>query len=100
MYYDCPTNSAVFEFRFEEKLMPTLSPGDVVILDNASFRRKGVLREIASRHGVMFLFLPPYSPEYNPIEKLWANMKRRLKKNMRNYDSFEDAPEDAINAYS
>ena len=100
MYYDCPTNSAVFEFWFEEKLMPALSPGDVVIMDNAQFHRKGALRKIALRHHVLVLFLPPYSPDYNPIEKLWANMKRWLKKNMRNYDSFEDALEDAIDAYS
>jgi len=100
MYYDCSTNSAVFEFWFEDKLMPELSPGDVVIMDNAQFHRKGALREIALRHGVMVLFLPPYSPEYNPIEHLWANIKRWLKKNMRNYDSFEDALEAALDVYS
>ena len=100
MYYDGSTNSAVFEFWFEEKLMPALSPGDVVIMDNAQFHRKGVLREIASRRKAMVLFLPPYSPDYNPIEKLWANMKRWLRKNMRYYDSFEDALEDAIDKYS
>ena len=98
MYYDCPTNSAFFEFWFEEKLMPELSPGDIVIMDNAQFHRKGVLREIASSHHV--LVLPPYSPDYNPIEKLWANMKRWLRKNMRYYDSFEDALEAAIDEYS
>ena len=100
MYYDCSTNSAVFEFWFEDKLMPELSPGDVVIMDNAQFHRKGVLREIALRHHVLVLFLPPYSPDYNPIEKLWANMKRWLRKNMRCYDSFEDALEAAIDKYS
>ena len=100
MYYDCPTNSAVFEFWFEEKLMPALSPGDVVIMDNAQFHRKGILRKIAKRHRVLILFLPPYSPDYNPIEKLWANMKRWLRKNMRYYDSFEDALEAAIDVYS
>ena len=100
MYYDWSTNSAVFEFWFEEKLMPELSPGDVVIMDNAQFHRKGVLREIASRRHVLVLFLPPYSPDYNPIEKLWANMKRWLRKNMRYYDSFEDALEAAIDKYS
>ena len=100
MYYDGSTNSAVFEFWFEDKLMPELSPGTVVIMDNAQFHRKVELRKIASRYGVLVLFLPPYSPDYNPIEKLWANMKRWLKKNMRNYDSFEDALEAAIDAYS
>ena len=73
---------------------------DVVIMDNASFHRKGALREIAKRHRISVLFLPPYSPDYNPIEKLWANMKRWLRKNMRNYDSFEDALEAAIDVYS
>ena len=100
MYYDCSTNSAVFEYWFEEKLLPALSPGDVVIMDNASFHRKGALREIAKRHRISVLFLPPYSPDYNPIEKLWANMKRWLRKNMRHYDSFEDALEAAIDEYS
>ena len=100
MYYDGSTNSAVVEFWFEEKLMPELSPGDVVVMDNAQFHRKGILRQIALRHGVMVLFLPPYSPEYNPIEHLWANIKRWLKKNMRNYDSFEDALEAALDVYS
>ena len=47
----------------------------------------------------MVLFLPPYSPEYNPIEKLWANIKSWLKKNMRNYDFFEDALEAALDTY-
>ena len=92
MRYDRPTNSAVFEFRFEDKLMPELSPGDVVIMDNAQFHRKRALREIASRRRVPVLFLPPYSPDYNPIEKPRANMKRRLRKNMRHYDSLSAFP--------
>ena len=100
MYYERSTDSAVFEVWFEGRLMPALSPGDVVIMDNAQFHRKGELRKIASRYHILVLFLPPYSPDYNPIEKLWANMKRWLKKNMRNYDSFEDALEDAIEVYS
>ena len=100
MYYERSTDSAVFEVWFEGRLMPALSPGDVVIMDNAQFHRKGELRKIASRYHILVLFLPPYSPDYNPIEKLWANMKRWLKKNMRYYDSFENALEDAIDVYS
>ena len=100
MYYERSTDSAVFEVWFEGRLMPLLSPGDVVIMDNAQFHRKGELRKIASRHHVLVLFLPPYSPDYNPIEKMWANIKRWLKKNMRFYNSFEDALEAAIDKYS
>ncbi len=100
MYYERSTDSAVFEVWFEKRLMLCLKPGTVVIMDNAQFHRKEELRKIASRYHVMVLFLPPYSPDYNPIEKLWANMKRWLRKNMRYYDSFEDALEAAIDAYS
>ena len=100
MYYERSTDSAVFEVWFEGRLMPLLSPGDVVIMDNAQFHRKGELRKIASRYHVLVLFLPPYSPDYNPIEKMWANIKRWLRKNMRRYNSFEDALEAAIDKYS
>ena len=74
--------------------------GFIHVADNAPFHRKEKLRKIALSHNVMILFLPPYSPDYNPIEKLWANMKRWLRKNMRCYDSFEDALEAAIDKYS
>ena len=99
MYYKWNTDAGIVEFWFEERLMPLLPPGSVVIMDNASFHRKGILRQIASHYHVMVLFLPPYSPEYNPIEKLWANIKSWLKKNMRNYDFFEDALEAALDTY-
>lgn len=100
MYYGQSTDAAVFEVWFEQRLMPRLSPGTVVILDSASFHRNGELRKIASYHHIMVLFLLPYSPDLNPIEKLWANMKRWLRKNMRYYDSFEDALEAAIEVSS
>ena len=52
-----------------------------VIMDNASFHRKGALEKIIgkSRRRIRLMFLPPYSPDLNPIEKSWANLKRRLR---------------------
>ena len=100
MYYNESTDSAVFEVWFERRFMPLLSPGHVVIMDNASFHRKAELRKIAARYQVRLLFLPPYSPDLNPIEKTWANIKRWLKSHMREYDSFEDALEAALDFYS
>jgi len=59
-------------------------------MDNAKFHRKRELRKLA-RGKVRLLFLPPYSPDYNPIEKTWANMKRFLKNNMNLYQSVDSA---------
>ena len=94
--YQQNTDAETFETWFEDQLLPRLSPGHVVIMDNASFHRKTELNGIAAAHQIRVLFLPPYSPEYNPIEKLWANIKRWLRKNMRNYSSFDDALRAAI----
>jgi transposase len=55
-------------------------------MDNAKYHRKQELRRIA-RGKVRLLFLPPYSPDYNPIEKTWADMKRFLKNNMKGFQS-------------
>ncbi len=62
-------------------------------MDNATFHRKARLYEIASRYGVAVLFLPPYSPDFNPIEKSWANLKRWLKDNLIRFPSLEIAVE-------
>ena len=53
-------------------------------MDNARFHRKEKLQKIA-RGKVRLLFLPPYSPDYNPIEKSWANMKRFVRNNLKEY---------------
>ena len=47
-------------------------------MDNAAFHRKKKLQNLARRHGLRLLFLPAYSPDFNPIEKSWANMKRYI----------------------
>ena len=67
-----------FEAWFENHLLPELSEGDVIILDNASFHRKKRLYEIAGLHNVKIIFLPPYSPELNPIEHFWHWLKKTV----------------------
>lgn len=66
--YEHPTTAAFFEDWFEFELIPVLPENALVILDNASFHRKGRLYGIAARYGIGLLFLPPYSPDFNPIE--------------------------------
>ena len=59
-------------------MVKSVPRGYTIIMDNASFHRKKKLRNLARRHGLKLLFLPAYSPDYNPIEKTWANLKRAL----------------------
>ena len=77
--YEHSTKADFFEDWFEWQLLAEMPDNSIIILDNASFHRKQVLRDIAARYGVLVLFLPPYSPELNPIERSWANFKQWLK---------------------
>ena len=65
--YKGTTTSEFFEKWFKTQLLPELSEGSVIVMDNATFHRKNRLNEIAVEHKVKIIFLPPYSPELNPI---------------------------------
>ena len=68
MQYDGTMDSAFFESWFETRLLPALPRDSVIVVDNASFHRKSKLPGLAEGAGYRVLFLPPYSPELNPIE--------------------------------
>ena len=89
--YKTSTTSPLFEKWFKEKLCPELESGDFVILDNATFHSKKKLPEIAKEFGIEIIFLPAYSPDKNPIEQVWANLKRWLRKNSTNYKTIQNA---------
>jgi hypothetical protein len=89
--YKEPTTGMFFECWFEEFLLAEVREGKTIIMDNASFHRKKALKEIAIKHGVKIVFLPPYSPDYNPIEKVWANMKRALPDTIQFYKNIDTA---------
>jgi hypothetical protein len=67
-----------FENWFKTKLVKSVPKGYTIIMDNAAFHRKKKLKSLARRHGLKLLFLPAYSPDLNPIEKTWANLKNAL----------------------
>ncbi len=74
------TTRGVFEAYLERALVPTLSPGRVVVMDNLSAHKGGRVREIIEGRGCELMYLPPYSPDYNPIEEAFAKLKGLLRR--------------------
>ena len=77
---DGPMNGNTFLAYVEQILAPSLSPGDVVILDNLSAHKVAGVRQAIEATGARLLYLPPYSPDFNPIEQLFAKLKALLRK--------------------
>ena len=77
---DAPINRAIFEAYVETQLAPTLNPGDVVILDNLAAHKSEKAKAILKERGAWFLFLPPYSPDLNPIEMALSKTKAHLRR--------------------
>ncbi len=75
-----PTTGAVFEAYVEQALAPSLSPGRVVVMDNLSAHKGAMVRELIEARGCELLYLPPYSPDLNPIEQAFAKVKGLLRR--------------------
>ena len=91
MIYDGTTDAALFEHWFEYALLKEIPEGSYCIMDNAAFHRKSKLHELAQSAGYTVIFLPPYSPDLNKIEKYWAWLKSRLRKILPEHDDFMEA---------
>jgi transposase len=77
---DGPINGEWFTAWVEQALIPTLSPGDVVVLDNLGSHKGKAARAAIRKAGAHLIFLPPYSPDLNPIEQVFSKLKTLLKK--------------------
>jgi transposase len=76
---DGAINADVFEAFVKQVLVPQLRPGDVVILDNLSSHKRAGIRKLIENAGATLLFLPPYSPDLNPIEMIFSKIKQLLR---------------------
>ena len=80
MVLDGPMNAECFLAYVEQVLVPTLSPGDIVIMDNLSSHKGTAIRKAIEAAGAELRYLPPYSPDLNPIEHAFAKLKAHLRK--------------------
>ena len=86
-------NRVVFETWLETCLLPVLNPGQVVVLDNATFHKGGRIAQLIEQAGCQLLYLPPYSPDFNKIERCWSWLKSRIRKQLAQFDCLRDAME-------
>ena len=80
MVLDGPINAAAFQAYVDQVLVPELNPGDIVILDNLGSHKGAAVRAAIEAAGAKLLYLPPYSPDFNPIENAFAKLKALLRK--------------------
>jgi len=78
--FDGPINRVAFETYVEKVLVPELVPGDIVVMDNLSSHKGPAVRAMIEAAGASLLYLPPYSPDFNPIEQAFSKLKAHLRK--------------------
>lgn len=76
---DCPMDGEIFSIYVQRVLIPTLQPGDVVVMDNLPAHKRPQIRHLIEAAGARLLYLPPYSPDFNPIEMIWSKVKALLR---------------------
>jgi transposase len=100
MVLDGPMNGTAFRAYVEQVLVPTLAPGDIVVMDNLPAHKAEGIRSAIEAAGCDLLFLPPYSPDFNPIEKAFSKLKAHLRaKAERTVDALWDSVGDIIKTF-
>jgi transposase len=85
------STASTYETYIERVLAPALKPGMVVVIDNASFHKSKKVIDLIEAAGYKVLFLPPYSPDYNPIEHWWASVKNAIRSSAQAGKDFYEA---------
>jgi transposase len=90
MRFTGTANTELFLCWLENIFLPTLIVGQVVIMDNCSIHKSPKVRELIESVGCKLIYLPPYSPDLNPIENYWAVMKNQIKKHQHKFENILD----------
>ncbi len=99
-FIEGPIDGDSFRIYVENVLLPTLRPGDIVVMDNLGSHRSKVVRQLIRSAGAKLFFLPKYSPDLNPIEMAFSKLKAHLRKAAaRNFDALVEAIGDICNLY-
>jgi transposase len=92
MYGKWATDACIFISFIKDCLLKSLKKGQIVFLDNAKFHKNSRIKELIESVGAKLVFLPPYSPDLSPIEKMWSKIKHYIKKKApRNAGEFHNA---------
>ena len=98
---DGPMDGEAFQVYIDAVLVPELRPGDIVVMDNLPSHKAPGVRQSIDAAGATLLFLPPYSPDFNPIELAFSKLKAHLRKAAtRTHDDLWDAIAQAIQTFS
>ncbi len=99
MTIESPTDGDIFPAYLEQVLCPQLQPGQVVTMDNLAARKVAGVQQLINAIGAQLLYLPPYSPDFNPIEQAWSKIKQLLRSaKARTADALENAIKEALAA--
>ena len=88
IYFEGNTDTKIFNQWIQEFLIPELKPNQTLILDNATFHKSSKTRELIESANCKLLYLPPYSPDFNPIEQKWSHVKNQVKKIRNKFEDF------------
>lgn len=89
-------NTKLFLYWVENILLPILQKGQTVVMDNCSIHKSFKVKELIENAGCFLKYLPPYSPDFNPIEQYWAVMKSHIKKIRHKFEDIVDAIDETL----